>query len=90
MDMILLSVNNPSANSITFFRFTPENNNGVIGADAATTNAKTLTVQPACGTETLKVSAIKGSMPTTPISVFIIPKNTDCEDKYEQTARIKF
>lgn len=40
MDMILLSVNNPSANSMTFFRFTPENNNGVIGADAATTNAK--------------------------------------------------
>ncbi len=47
MDMILLSVNNPSANSMTFFRFTPENNNGVIGADAATTNAKN-THRPAC------------------------------------------
>lgn len=52
MDMTLLNVNNPNASNITFFRLTPENNKGVIGADAATTSAKTLTVQPACGTET--------------------------------------
>ena len=73
MDIILLSVNNPNASNMTFFRFTPENNNGVTGADAATTSAKILTVQPACGTETSKVSAIRGRIPTTPISVFIIP-----------------
>ena len=58
MDIILLSVNNPNASNMTFFRFTPKNNNGVTGADAATTSAKILTVQP--------------------------------EDKYEQTARMKF
>ena len=73
MDIILLSVNNPNASNMTFFRFTPKNNNGVTGADAATTSAKILTVQPACGTETSKVSAIRGRIPTTPISVFIIP-----------------
>ena len=47
MDITLLIVNNPNASNITFFRLIPENNKGVAGADAATTNAKTLTVQPA-------------------------------------------
>ena len=47
MDITLLIVNNPNASNITFFRLIPENNKGVTGADAATTNAKTLTVQPA-------------------------------------------
>ena len=47
MDITLLIVNNPNASNITFFRLIPENNKGVAGADAATTNAKTLTIQPA-------------------------------------------
>lgn len=90
MDIILLSVNNPNASNMTFFRFTPKNNNGVTGADAATTSAKILTVQPACGTETSKVSAIRGRIPTTPHFGIYNTKHTDREDKYEQTARMKF
>jgi len=90
MDMILLSVNNPSASSITFFRLIPENNKGVTGAEAATTNAKTLTVQPACGTETLKASAIKGRIPTTPISVFIMPNTPTVRIKTSKPPELSF
>lgn len=75
IEMTLLIVKTSSANSITFLRFIPENSRGVTGADKATTKANTLTVQPASGTVTLKVSAIKGYMPITPISVLIIPKH---------------
>lgn len=52
LEIILLNRKIPRASNITFFRFIPENNNGMTGADKATTNAKTLTVQPASGTVT--------------------------------------
>ena len=44
-----------------------------LGAEKAMISAKRLTVQPASGTVTPKVSAMIGMMPTTPISVFNIP-----------------
>lgn len=73
MDTTLLMMNTPSASSMTVLRLKRENSTGVTGPHTAITSAKTVTVQPACGTVTRKASAIRGSMPTTPISVFRMP-----------------
>ncbi|GAB6619482.1 hypothetical protein bcgnr5406_53940 [Bacillus cereus] len=49
-DTMLLTTNIPSTNNIAFLRFTPENNNGVVGAHIETVRAKRLTSNPALDT----------------------------------------
>jgi len=74
MEMILLSVKSPRVITINRFLLKLENSSGRMGAETATTSAKALTVHPATGTLTPNHSAISGMIPTTPISVLIIPK----------------
>lgn len=54
------------------FLLIPENNKGIIIPDMAIVKEKALTKIPAFSIVTLKVSAIIGSTPTIPISVFNI------------------
>ena len=70
----LAAVKRPSAASITFFLSNREKKSGITGAESATIPAKILTVHPASGTVTPKVSAMSGMIPTTPISVLMMPK----------------
>ena len=73
METRLLTVKRPNARSIIVRRFTPENTIGITGAEMATMRANMLTVHPAWGTVTPKVIAICGIIPTTPISVLMMP-----------------
>ena len=50
----------------------PENINGIIGPETATAKANILTNNPAFEMVTPKYCDKSGSIPTTPISVFII------------------
>lgn len=59
---------------MTAFLLKREKSIGVTGPQSAMMIAKIVTVQPASGTETPKVSAMVGIMPTTPISVLMMPK----------------
>ena len=63
-----------SASTMTRLRSKREKSIGVTGPQSATTTAKTVTVQPASETDTPKVSAMIGIIPTTPISVLRMPK----------------
>jgi hypothetical protein len=74
METMFPKTKTPSTSNITFFRFIPENNKGIVGPDTAITSAKRLTSNPAFDTLTSKCSAREGSIPITPISVLIIPK----------------
>ena len=48
MDTMFPKTKTPNTSNMTFFRFTPENNNGIVGPDIAIAIAKRLTVNPAC------------------------------------------
>ena len=74
MDRMLEATKRIKAASIIVRRLMPENRSGRTGAATETASAKTLTQRPAVETVTSKRSAICGMMPTTPISVLMMPK----------------
>ena len=47
IDTMFPKTKTPSTSNMTFFRFIPENNNGIVGPETATTRAKKLTSHPA-------------------------------------------
>ena len=73
----------PSTRSITFLRFIPENNNGIMGPDIATASAMRPTSNLALDTLISKCSAIEGNIPMTPISVVRIPKTSYGQYNYK-------
>jgi hypothetical protein len=54
MDTMLPKTKTPNTSNMTFLRFIPENNNGIVDPDTAIVRAKRLTSHPAFDMLTLK------------------------------------
>ena len=63
-----------NTSSITRFLSMPAKSSGITGPAAATAKANKLTSKPACAILILNFSARSGKIPSTPISVLMIPK----------------